>query len=156
MDLSGEYSLPGTRQAIWSALNDPLLLKDCIPGCEELERLSETEFAAKVKSKIGPVSARFAGRVVLEDLIPPASYTIRGEGQGGVAGFAKGHARVVLEETDSGTILRYVAEAQVGGKLAQLGSRVVKGTARKLADQFFGNLAQRLGGAAVAAGSEGS
>ncbi len=92
MDLTGEYRLPAPRETVWGALNDPLLLKDCIPGCETLERLSATEFAATVKSRIGPVSARFAGRVLLEELLPPLSYTIRGEGEGGVAGFAAGLA----------------------------------------------------------------
>ncbi len=149
MELTGEYELPVVREAVWQALNDAAVLRACIPGCEELDKVSEAEFTATVKSKIGPVSARFAGRVTLEDLNEPASYTIRGEGEGGVAGFAKGFATVVLEETDSGTTLRYVAEAQIGGKLAQLGSRVVKGTVRKLAGQFFGNLVDRFGGTQV-------
>jgi carbon monoxide dehydrogenase subunit G len=151
MELTGEYSLPAGREAVWRALNDRELLRRCIPGCEELEQISATEFAAKVKSKIGPVSARFSGRVHLEDLSPPESYTIRGEGEGGVAGFAKGSARVSLEARAEATVLRYVADAQVGGKLAQLGSRVLKGTAQKLADQFFGSLAAQLGGAPVPA-----
>ena len=147
MDLSGEYRLPGEREAIWQALRDPEVLKAAIPGCTEFEKLSESEFTAKVTAKVGPIKATFTGMVTLADLTPPASYTIRGEGQGGVAGFAKGRAEVTLDEVPGGTVLRYNAEAMVGGKLAQIGSRVVRGTVRKLADQFFDNLAERLGGA---------
>jgi len=154
MEIVGEYNLSADRATVWRALNDPEVLRTCIPGCEELERLSETEFTAQVKSRVGPVSANFAGRVILEDVMAPKSYTLRGEGEGGVAGFAKGQAAVWLEETPSGTILRYDAKAQVGGKLAQLGSRVLKGTVRKLATRFFDNLAELLGGSAVVRGDE--
>lgn len=154
MEIVGEYDLSVDRATVWRALNDPEVLRVCIPGCEELARISETEFTARVKSRVGPVSAKFSGRVVLEDVVAPESYTLRGEGEGGVAGFAKGHAAVRLEETPSGTVLRYDAEAQVGGKLAQLGSRVLKGTVRKLTARFFDNFAASLGGSAVGLGEE--
>ncbi|MBT6205704.1 MAG: SRPBCC domain-containing protein [Alphaproteobacteria bacterium] len=138
MDLSGEYRIQAPRDAVWTALNDVDVLQQAIPGCQEIDKESDTAFTAKVKSKIGPVSATFKGKVTLSDLDPPNGYTISGEGQGGVAGFAKGGARVTLEDDGGATILRYVADGQVGGKLAQVGSRLVEGSARKVADQFFG------------------
>jgi carbon monoxide dehydrogenase subunit G len=141
MEMQGERRIPAPRQIVWERLNDPETLKQCIPGCESIEKLSDTEFTAKVRAKVGPVSARFAGKVTLTDLDPPAGYTISGEGTGGVAGFAKGSARVALEEEGGETIMRYGVQAQVGGKLAQIGSRLVDGTARKLADQFFDRFA---------------
>lgn len=145
MDMAGEYHLPAGRATVWAALNDTGMLHRCIPGCEELERLSDTELAAKVKVKIGPVSARFAGRVTLSDIDAPNGYRISGEGQGGAAGFGKGGALVTLEEADDGgTLLKYRAEATVGGKLAQIGSRLVQGAARKLADDFFAAFAQAM------------
>ena len=139
MDLTGDYRIPAPRDAVWAALNDPEVLKACIPGCEELNKNSETEFVAKVVAKIGPVKASFGGKVTLSDIDAPNGYTITGEGQGGAAGFAKGGAKVRLESVDSGaaTILHYAADAQIGGKLAQIGSRLVEGTAKKLADEFF-------------------
>ncbi len=137
MEMHGERRIPASRQAVWERLNDPLTLKECIPGCQSIEKLSDTEFAAKVRAKVGPVSANFAGKVTLSDLDPPAAYTITGEGTGGVAGFAKGGAKVTLEEEGGETVLRYGAQAQVGGKLAQIGSRLIDATARKMADQFF-------------------
>jgi len=137
MDLAGEYRIEAPRDAVWQALNDPDVLKQCIPGCQEIEKESDTAFSAKVKSKIGPVSATFKGKVTLSDLDPPNAYTISGEGQGGVAGFAKGGARVTLEEDGTATQLRYTADGQVGGKLAQVGARLVEGTAKKVADDFF-------------------
>lgn len=137
MDLAGEYRIEAPRDAVWQALNDPDVLKQCIPGCQEIEKESDTAFSAKVKSKIGPVSATFKGKVTLSDLDPPNAYTISGEGQGGVTGFAKGGARVTLEEDGSATLLRYTADGQVGGKLAQVGARLVEGTAKKVADDFF-------------------
>lgn len=139
MDLTGDYRIGAAREAVWAALNDPAVLKACVPGCEELNKTSETEFAARVVVKIGPVKAGFGGKVTLSDIDPPNGYTITGEGQGGAAGFAKGGAKVSLESVENGaaTILHYKVEAQIGGKLAQIGSRLVEGSARKLADEFF-------------------
>lgn len=137
MTMSGRVELQAPRERVWANLNDPERLKACIPGCESLERISDTEFRATAKMKVGPVSARFKGRVTLSDFDPPASYRITGEGEGGIVGFAKGGAVVSLEENGDGTILNYEVEAQVGGKLAQLGQRLLNGTAKKLADEFF-------------------
>ena len=137
MDLAGEYRIEAPRDAVWQALNDADVLKQCIPGCQGIEKESDTAFNARVKSKIGPVSATFKGKVTLSELDPPNGYTISGEGQGGVAGFAKGGARVSLEEDGAATMLRYTADGQVGGKLAQVGARLVEGTAKKVADDFF-------------------
>jgi uncharacterized protein len=148
MDMSGEYRIPAPRQKVWEALNDPEVLKASIPGCEELQKVSDTELTAKVKAKVGPVSATFAGKVTLSDLNPPESYTISGEGTGGVAGFAKGGAEVTLiEDGADTTVLRYQAKADVGGKLAQIGSRLVQGSAKKMADDFFGRFSRAVGGA---------
>ena len=144
MEMQGERRIPAPRQLVWERLNDPETLKQCIPGCESVDKVSDTEFTAKVRAKVGPVSARFAGKVTLTDLDPPAGYTISGEGTGGVAGFARGSAKVALEEDGADTIMRYGVQAQVGGKLAQIGSRLVDGTARKLADQFFDRFAAAL------------
>ncbi|MFQ6022164.1 MAG: carbon monoxide dehydrogenase subunit G [Acidiferrobacterales bacterium] len=144
MDMTGEFRIPAPRQQVWEALNDPETLKQCIPGCESMEKISDTEFAAKMLSKVGPVKARFVTRLTLSNLNPPTSYTIAGEGQGGVAGFAKGSADVTLEDEGPETVLRYAAQFQAGGKLAQVGSRLLGGTARKLADDFFGAFAARL------------
>ncbi len=141
MEMQGERRIPAPRQVVWERLNDPETLKLCIPGCESVEKLSDTEFTAQVRAKVGPVSARFSGKVTLSDLDPPAGYTISGEGTGGVAGFAKGSARIALEEEGAETVMRYGVQAQVGGKLAQIGSRLIDGTARKLADQFFDRFA---------------
>lgn len=139
MEISGDFRIPAPRERVWAALNDPDVLQKAIPGCEEIERLSNTELAARVALKIGPVRARFKGKVTLSDLDPPRSYRIDGEGQGGVAGFARGGARVTLDEVEDGTLLHYEARAEVGGKLAQVGQRLLDSTARKLADQFFGD-----------------
>ena len=141
MEMQGEFRIPAPRQLVWERLNDPETLKACIPGCQSIEKLSDTEFTAKVRAKVGPVSARFSGKVTLSDLDPPSGYTISGEGTGGVAGFAKGSAKVALEEDGGETVMRYGVQAQVGGKLAQIGSRLVDGTARKLANQFFDRFA---------------
>ncbi|HJR23767.1 MAG TPA: carbon monoxide dehydrogenase subunit G [Dongiaceae bacterium] len=153
MDLTGEYRIPAPRETVWAALNNPDILKACIPGCEELNRTSDTELVAKVVAKIGPVKAAFGGKVTLSDLDPPNGYTITGEGQGGAAGFAKGGAKVRLEPADGGTatVLRYAADAQIGGKLAQIGSRLVEGTAKKLADEFFAAFAAQAAAIAPAA-----
>ncbi len=137
MDMTGEVRLPAPRETVWRALNDPEILKQSIPGCEEIQKLSDTEMTARVAAKVGPVSARFAGKVHLSDLDPPNGYTISGEGQGGVAGFAKGGAQVSLRDDGPGTVLSYKVQAQVGGKLAQIGSRLIDATARKMADDFF-------------------
>ncbi|WP_181700360.1 SRPBCC family protein [Chthonobacter albigriseus] len=151
MDMTGEYRIPAPRQAVWEALNDPDVLKACIPGCETLEKNGD-EMAATVVAKIGPVKAKFAGKVRLENLNPPTSYSIVGEGTGGVAGFAKGGADVALLDDGAGTILTYTAKAQVGGKLAQLGSRLIDGTAKMMADQFFSAFTEKVGAAAAAGG----
>jgi hypothetical protein len=142
MDMTGEYRIPAPRQRVWEALNDPEVLKAAIPGCDELVKKSDTELEAKVTAKVGPVSAKFGGAVTLGDLNPPESYTISGQGSGGAAGFAKGGATVVLTEDGSDTILRYEAKAEVGGKLAQIGSRLIQGTAKKMADEFFGKFSR--------------
>jgi uncharacterized protein len=144
LEMSGEYVLPQSRETVYAALNDPEILKKCIPGCEELEKVSDNEFAAVVKLSVGPVSARFKGKVRLEDLDPPNGYRIAGEGEGGVAGFAKGGASVQLTEVPEGTQLTYKAEANVGGKIAQLGQRLLAGTAKKIADKFFSNFTAAL------------
>jgi hypothetical protein len=138
MTMTGEVNLPADRDAVWAALNDPEVLKTCIPGCQELTKVSDTEFEAIAKVAVGPVKATFKGKISLQDLDPPNAYTIRGEGQGGVAGFAKGGAKVRLEPgEEGGTKLVYDVEATVGGKLAQLGGRLVNGVAKKNADEFF-------------------
>jgi carbon monoxide dehydrogenase subunit G len=147
LEMTGEYVLPLERAKVYAALNDPDMLKRCIPGCEELEKLSGTEFAAVVRVELGPVKARFKGKVRLEDLDPPNGYRIAGEGEGGVAGFAKGGATVSLSEVPEGTKLAYRAEASVGGKIAQMGQRLLAGSAKKIADKFFNNFTTALGGA---------
>ena len=144
MTMTGEVQLPASRQVVWEKLNDAEVLKACIPGCEELTKDSDTEFRAVAVSKIGPVKARFKGKVHLTDLDPPNGYKISGEGDGGVAGFAKGGAKVSLAEKDGGTLLSYSVEAQIGGKLAQLGQRLVNGAAKKVADDFFRNFASAV------------
>ena len=141
MTMTGEVQLPASREVVYAKLNDPEVLKACIPGCESLEVLSENEFQAVATNKIGPVKARFKGKVRLTDLDPPNGYKISGEGDGGIAGFAKGGATVTLTEKDGGTLLTYNVEAQIGGKLAQLGQRLINGAAKKLADDFFAKFA---------------
>ncbi len=155
MDLTGEYRIPAPREAVWKALNDPEILKQSIPGCEEIQKLSDTEMTAKVTARVGPVKASFSGKVTLSDLDPPNGYKISGEGQGGVAGFARGGAEVHLkpDETGAGTVLTYTATAAVGGKLAQIGSRLIEGTSRQMADQFFGKFAEIVTAAAAPAGA---
>jgi uncharacterized protein len=145
MVMDGEVQLPAAREVVWVKLNDPEVLKACIPGCESLEKLSDTEFQAVAVTKIGPVKAKFKGKIRLSDLDPPNGYRISGEGDGGVAGFAKGGATVALTPQDGGgTQLSYHVDAQIGGKLAQLGQRLVNGAAKKMADQFFKNFAQAV------------
>jgi len=140
MEITGEERILAPRSLVWQALNDPETLRRCIPGCQEIEQRSPTELSATVKLKIGPVSASFKGDVTLSNIQAPESYRISGEGKGGIAGFAKGYADVVLVEDGEETILRYQADAQVGGKLAQLGSRLIGSTSQKLAHQFFADL----------------
>ena len=147
MVMNGEVQLPAARELVWAKLNDTDALKASIPGCETLEKLSDTEFQAVATNKVGPVKARFKGKVRLSDLDPPNGYRISGEGDGGVAGFAKGGATVALTDKDGGTLLTYNVEAQIGGKLAQLGQRLIAGAAKKMADEFFAKFA-----GAVAAG----
>lgn len=147
MIIEGEERIPAPVETVWRALNDPAVLKDCIPGCEELEKKSDTEFAATVSLKIGPIKARFNGAVELTNLNPPHSYTISGEGKGGVAGFAKGGADVTLTADGETTVLSYQAKAEVGGKMAQLGSRLIQSTSKKLAGQFFADFNARVSGA---------
>ena len=146
MDMTGEERIAAPRDAVWAALNDPEILKACIPGCQSLTMKSPTELEATVKLKIGPVSASLSGEVTLSNLNPPESYTISGEGKGGIAGFAKGGAVVGLTDKDGGTLLSYNVEAQIGGKLAQLGQRLINGTAKKLADEFFAGFARAVQG----------
>jgi uncharacterized protein len=146
MTMNGEVQLAAPRDVVWAKLNDAEVLKQCIPGCEELNKTSDTEFNAVATIKIGPVKARFKGRVQLSDMDPPNGYKISGEGEGGVAGFAKGGAVVKLSDKDGGTLLRYDVESQIGGKLAQLGQRLVQGTAKKLADDFFNKFVAAVAG----------
>ncbi|MCY6379159.1 SRPBCC family protein [Hoeflea prorocentri] len=141
MEMHDSQRIRASRQAVYDALNNPEVLKQCIPGCEELEMISETEMKATVLLRVGPVKARFKGTVELSDLNPPEGYTISGEGKGGVAGFAKGGATVQLSEDGEDTILQYDVKADIGGKLAQLGSRLIDSTSKKLAGQFFTNFA---------------
>jgi len=144
--MTGQQLVPLPQEETWRALNDIEVLKSCVPGCESLERISENEFELAVRSKIGPVSARFKGVMKLEDVDPPRGYTMIFEGQGGVAGFAKGQASVTLAQEDEGTRLSYVVKANVGGKIAQLGARLIDGVARKLADDFFKCFNERYSG----------
>jgi carbon monoxide dehydrogenase subunit G len=146
MNITGQYRIAAPREVVWAALNDPDVLRRSIPGCQELERKSDNEFTAKVALKIGPMNANFTGAVTLQDLNPPESYTIAGQGQGGAAGFAKGSAAVKLTPDSDHTILDYTAKADVGGKLASLGSRLIQATSKKLADEFFSKFAAEVGG----------
>lgn len=148
MEFSGEYRIPAPRQKVWEALNDPAILQQAIPGCESLEKTSDTELKATVRMRVGPVSAKFGGKVTLSDFDPPNSYRISGEGQGGAAGFAKGGAVVKLADDGGGTVLTYTADAQVGGKIAQVGARLIEGTAKKLADEFFSKFVELVGASA--------
>lgn len=144
MKIAGEYQIDAPRERVWEALNDPDVLQRCIPGCESLEKRSDTELAARIKAAVGPVRATFNSVLTLENLNPPESYTLAGEAKAGAAGFGRGAADVTLTEADSGTLLSYEADFKVGGKLAQVGSRLVAGATKKTADQFFGNFAEAL------------
>ena len=146
MEMKGSRTVPSDIETTWRALNDPEVLKECIAGCESIERVSDNEYKVAMTARVGPVSARFSGRIVMSDIVPPTSYTLSFEGQGGAAGFAKGQARVALAANNPGTRIDYQANAQVGGKLAQIGSRLVDGAAAKVADDFFARFVERLGG----------
>jgi carbon monoxide dehydrogenase subunit G len=141
MDFAGRYVIPARPAIVWAAINDPEVLKGCIPGCQSMEKTDPTHFEAAVRLKIGPVSATFKGKVALEELDEPRRCVLKGEGQGGVAGFARGEAEVLLEEGEGGTILTYNLKANVGGKLAQIGQRLIDGAARQIADDFFAKFA---------------
>ena len=146
MEMTGEQLIPLPQAATWEALNDPAVLKDCIPGCETIERTAENEYAVVMTAKVGPVNAKFKGKMTVSEADPPRAYTLSFEGQGGVAGFAKGRASVALTPQDAGTQLVYTAKATVGGKLAQVGSRLIDGVAKKLAGEFFTAFNQRVSG----------
>jgi carbon monoxide dehydrogenase subunit G len=152
MDFSGRYLIPASPAIVWAALNDAEILKSCIPGCEKMTKTDDTHFDAVATLKIGPVKATFKGNVALENLDPPHRATLKGEGQGGVAGFAKGEAEIVLTPEGDGTVLTYTAKANIGGKLAQIGQRLIDGAAKQIADDFFG----RFAGAIAAASAVGS
>ncbi|AZN69897.1 carbon monoxide dehydrogenase [Georhizobium profundi] len=147
MEMNGSERIQAPRQKVWEALNDPEILRQCIPGCQSLEMTGDNAMAATVKLKIGIVTATFNGNVTLENIDPPKGYTISGEGKGGVAGFAKGGADVSLEEDGAETVLNYDCKAQVGGKIAQMGSRLIDSTAKKLAGQFFAKFNEVVSGA---------
>jgi carbon monoxide dehydrogenase subunit G len=144
MEMVGQKLIPETRETVWKALNDPEILRNCVPGCQTLVKTSDTEMEATATIKVGPVSAKFRGNISLSELNEPVSYRITGEGQGGVAGFAKGGANISLEEVEGGTMLCYTVDAQVGGKLAQLGGRLIDATARKLSEAFFEKFASEI------------
>lgn len=147
MEMTGEYRISAPRQAVWEALNDPAVLKDCLQGCDRLERVSDTQFEATLTTKVGPVKMTFKGAVELSDIDAPNGYTISGEGKGGAAGYARGGARVRLVDDGGDTMLTYSVEATLGGKLAQMGSRIVDGVASAMADKFFARLAETVGAA---------
>jgi uncharacterized protein len=146
MEMNGSREVPVGVEATWHALNDPEVLKACIAGCESIDKVSDNEYQVAMTARVGPVSAKFSGRIALSDIVAPKSYTISFNGQGGAAGFASGEAHVELSPAGSGTRIDYKAKAQVGGKLAQIGSRLIDGAAAKVADDFFGRLVERLGG----------
>ncbi len=156
MEIEGTETLDATREDVWRALFDRDVLKSSIPGCESLDQVGETAFSAVVKLKIGPVSARFNGDVELTDIEPPMACTLTGKGNGGIAGFAKGSARVTLEDRGATTVLAYRAEVAIGGKLAALGGRLIKSTAQKLADEFFAGLGAALSEGGVRAEQPGA
>jgi carbon monoxide dehydrogenase subunit G len=147
MEMSGEQLIPAPQQTVWDALNNPDVLKACVPGCESIERSGDNEYQVLMVAKVGPVSAKFKGKLKLSDIRPPQSYAIGFEGQGGAAGFAKGGAQVRLSSQQDKTRLAYDVKASVGGKLAQIGSRLVDAAAKKVADDFFRNFNEKVGGA---------
>ena len=137
MEINGEQRIALSQQRVWDALNDPAILKACIAGCESIERVSDNEYKVAMTAAIGPVKAKFSGKLLLADLNPPNSYSLAFEGSGGAAGFGKGSAQVSLAPDGDGTLLTYKANASVGGKLAQIGSRLIDGVAKKMSDDFF-------------------
>lgn len=144
MEMNGEQLIPLSQQATWDALNDTAVLKDCIPGCDSIDRQSDTEYLLTMTAKVGPVSAKFKGRMLLAEIDAPRAYTLNFEGQGGIAGFAKGEARVALTPEGKATRLGYSVKAAIGGKLAQVGARLIDGVARKMAEQFFAAFTKRV------------
>ena len=146
MEMKGSRVVPTDVDTTWRALNDPEVLRACIPGCESIDRVSDSEYRVAMTARVGPVSAKFTGRLLLADIVAPRSYTLKFEGQGGAAGFANGTAKVELSRVDGGTRIDYVVNAQVGGKLAQIGSRLIDGAAAKVADDFFSRFVERAGG----------
>ena len=146
MEMKGSRVVPTDVDTTWRALNDPEVLRACIPGCESIDRVSDSEYRVAMTARVGPVSAKFTGRLLLADIVAPRSYTLKFEGQGGAAGFANGTAKVELSRVDGGTRIDYVVNAQVGGKLAQIGSRLIDGAAAKVADDFFARFVERAGG----------
>src|ERR1700704_6256034 len=146
MKMKGSRVVPTNVDTTWRALNDPEVLRACIPGCESIDRVSDTEYGIAMTARVGPVSAKFTGRLLLADIVAPRSYTLKFEGQGGAAGFANGTAKVELSPVDGGTRIDYAVNAQVGGKLAQIGSRLIDGAAAKVADDFFARFVERAGG----------
>ncbi len=151
MDMNGTQRIEATREAVYAGLNDVDVLRQCIPGCDMIEKTSDTEMNAKVTLRVGPVKASFTGNITLSDLDPPNGYTISGEGSGGMAGFAKGSANVMLLADGDATILNYTVKADIGGKIAQLGSRLIDGTAKKLAGEFFEKFSTVVGRPVVVA-----
>jgi len=154
MEMTGEQLIPLPQEATWRALNDTAVLKDCVPGCETIERISDTEYQLTMTAKVGPVNAKFKGKMTLSDVDPPNAYTLVFEGQGGVAGFAKGQANVQLTPNAGRTRLGYTVKAMIGGKLAQVGSRLIDGVAKKMAEQFFTAFNQRVSGEQAEAADE--
>jgi len=145
MEMTAEQIVPAPQKVVWDALNDPEMLRACVPGCESIEKTAENEYLVLMVARVGPVSAKFRGKLILSDIKPPNSYSITFEGQGGAAGFAKGGAQVRLSEKNKQTVLAYDVKASVGGKLAQIGSRLVDAAARKVADDFFRNFNEKVG-----------
>jgi len=148
MEMTGEQLIPVPQAEVWRGLNDPEVLKACIAGCESIEKVAENEYRIALVAAVGPVKAKFSGKLVLSDLDPPNSYSLSFEGSGGAAGFGKGGAQVSLKPEDSGTRLSYAAKASIGGKLAQGGSRLIDGVAKKMADDFFTAFNEKLAGPA--------
>jgi carbon monoxide dehydrogenase subunit G len=148
MEMTGEQLIPLPQEATWAALNDPQILKECIPGCESITRTADQEYEVLMTAKVGPVSAKFKGKMTVADSDPPRAYTLRFEGQGGVAGFARGEAAIALSPEGQATRLAYTAKATVGGKLAQVGARLIDGVAKQLAGKFFENFNKRASGKA--------
>ena len=149
MEMNSQQHIAAPRDRVWAALNDPEVIRNCIPGCESLERLDGDELAATVVLKVGPVKASFKGKVRFENMVAPISMTLVGEGSGGIAGHARGSADVTLTEEDGGTLLTYVIDAQVGGKIAQLGARLIQSTSQKLAGEFFSKFEKQVATQAV-------